>query len=560
MSSTQGPWRRGRALALALVLAGCGTQAPTSVPGGATGGPPATSQPASGQPSSSVDALPTSEPIDTGPLPAPTLTTADDIVAAMSDPDQAPQVVVSMLQLLGIGLYEPDGSPIRVGTETSNADFYLFEPSARGLASMLRSRDDPEEQVSFRDFHAALAGAGYGGTAEQLAAAYADSYAAHPDATVSRLIAALGPVDVDATLSSFEAWLLLVDGFVRGNAATTALAMAGEGSRVAAAADGGWGVSRRLVQAAPSVPAATWAAIVAQLRAVLSSWRIVVTASPATIHEGHGGPGDTAQLTAHITGPMTALTSPFGGATVIPAPSGTAGLPVAWYADTPVSDHGALSDVESLADQGGEASVSFTTQQEAANGQGIEREVTGQIHAGYRRQELLLVLYGVWAQPYASYFQGFRRTYGFLRVGWHQKAEATIKIIWTDTYDGVADTITFLGDLTTAVPDPVSGGVMYTGTGTATGSRAGWKACNPGIDLVPSGTGPATFNGYLTGTGSIMIAAYADAGTALAGISTEPMEVPIVGGFAQADQPTVGDLCPHGSHGEMTVTMLSLPN
>jgi hypothetical protein len=172
----------------------------------------------------------------------------------------------------------------------------------------------------------------------------------------------------------------------------------------------------------------------------------------------------------------------------------------------------------------------------------------------------VLVLYGVWAQPYASYFTGLRRTWGLLRIGWHEKAEATIKIIWTDTYDGVDDTITFLGDLTTAVPDPVSGGVMYTGTGTATGSRAGWKACNPGIDLVPSGTGSATFNGYLTGTGSIMIAAYADVGTALAGISTEPMEVPIIGGFAQADQPTVGDLCPHRSHGEMTVTMLSLPN
>ncbi len=155
---------------------------------------------------------------------------------------------------------------------------------------------------------------------------------------------------------------------------------------------------------------------------------------------------------------------------------------------------------------------------------------------------------------------GDRVAPALLEIEWHEKTEAVIKIVWTDTYDGVADTITFLGDLTGTEPDPVSGGVVYVGTGTATGSRAGWKGCNPGIDVVPAGTGPATFRGAVTATGSIMISAWADISCPLAGISTAPMEVPVVGGFAQFDLPTVGELCPRSSHGEMTVTALVLPN
>ena len=478
----------------------------------------------------------------------------------MSDPAQAEQVVVSMLAILGIGLYAPDGSRIRAGTETSDGDFYLFEPAARGLVNMLRERDDPDEQVSFRDFHASLAGAGYGGTAEELAATYAASYTARPDAPVSVLVRALGPVDVEATLPSFEAWLLLVDGFVRKSVAAAAMSLARPGLLVVAAAERGRGVAPDSVRTALAVPIQQWAAVVAQLSAMLAAWRITVTASPAAVHEGHGGLGSPTRITAQMTGPTAPLISPFGGTTIVPAASGTAGLLVAWLPSPTAGEHGTLADLATVADQGGNAATSYTPRQEPAGGQGIDREETGRIHAGFQRKELVRLLYGPWADPYAGHMSSFIRSDGHLDIGWHEKAEAVIKIVWTDTYSGVADTITFLGNLTGTEPDPVSGGVAYIGTGTATGSRAGWKGCNPGIDVVPSGTVPATFRGYTTATGSIMISAWADVFTTLAGISTAPMEVPIVGGFAQFDLPTVGDLCPRSSHGEMTVTALVLPN
>ena len=546
--------RKFVAATVVMLLVGCQVS-----PGQSTAGPETIAPPGTGLPAATLHADATAPPVDDGPLPNPTLGSIDDVVAAMADPAAAAQVVVSMLQQLGIGLYEADGTAIRTGTETSDQDFYLFEPAARGLAAMLRDRDDADGGISFRDFHAALVSGGYGGSAEQLAAAFADAYATQPDATMSRLIAALEPVDVDATLPEFEVWLLMLDGFIAPNRAASALAMAGDAIPAVAAGGSGWGVARRGIQAGSQVPPDAWVETANLLRAVLHAWNITVAVSPAAVHEGHGGLGSPATLIAQLAGPRLALVSPFSGVVVVPAASGPAGIPVAWVGSSTLDDHGSIDDLASTVDASGRATTAYTPRQEAANGNGIDREDIGRIHAGYLRRDLILQLYGEFAVPYLLFFGGFKQGETTLYLDWHEKAEAVIKIVWTDTYDGVADTITFLGNLTATEPDPVSGAVLYTGTGTASGARAGWARCNPGIDVVPSGTVDATFNGYLTGTGSIMISAYADVFTVLAGISTAPMEVPIVGGFAQFDSPTIGELCPHGSHGEMTVTSLVLP-
>jgi hypothetical protein len=556
------PMRLFVAIVLSVALAACQAPATTSGPVGSPGstlaGSNATREPAAGA------------------LPAPQLRSADEIAAAMSDSSRAEQVVVSMLALLGIGLYEPDGSPIRAGTETSDADFFVFEPAAHGLANMLRDRTDPDEQMSFRDFHAALVSIGYGGSADELATAYASSYAAHPDAPMSRLVGPLEPVDVEATLPSFELWLLLVDGFVRPSAAATAMAMSGDGIPpvAAAIAGGGWGVARRSVQTALSRPTSERSALAAQLQAIVGAWRITVTASPVAVHEGHGGPGSPTVVTAHLSGPVEPLTSPFTGATIVPPASGPAGLPIGWTDVAGADKHGSLDAAVTPADEDGEAETTWTPQQEEADGKGIDREEAGQIHGGFQRQALLTQLYGAFVAPYIGFITRFKEAYAILRIGWHEKAEAVVKIVWTDTYDGVADTITFLGDLTDIQPDcstlpppdgpcSIDGATMYMGEGTASGSRAGWAACNPGIDVVPSGTVDATFTAGVDGN-TITIGAYANYDTNLSGVITAPFTVTVDAGTASATAtygptPMVGELCPHNSSGTITVTGLLLP-
>ena len=208
------------AVTLLLLLGACAGAPSTQAPEGPLSGslPPG---------ASATGGIPVqTEPAELGPLPAPTLDSVDEIVAAIDDPAQAEQVVVSMLALLGIGLYQADGSPIRKGTESSDEDFFVFEPVAEGLVQMLRERSDPESQLSFADFHAGLVAAGYIVSLDELAHGYADAYAAQPQAAISRLIDALGPVTADSTLSQFEIWLLVLDGFIPPNGATTATACA----------------------------------------------------------------------------------------------------------------------------------------------------------------------------------------------------------------------------------------------------------------------------------------------------------------------------------------------
>jgi len=486
-------------------------------------------------------------------LPEPTLGSIDEIVAAIDDPAQSGNVVVSILAQLGIGLYRADGTPIRAGTEASDADFFVFEPVAEGLVAMLRERDDPEAQLPFAEFHAALAAEGYAGSIDELAAGFADAYAGQPAAPISRLIHALGPIDASGTLSSFELLLLLLDGFIPPNGAATAMADARGGPPAVAVGGAGWGVAQSNFQHG-GVPS-DWVEMCWLLTGVLHAWRVTLTASPVTVHEGHGGVGSPAAISVQLAGPLTALISPFSGAAIVPAPPDPA-LPAWFDLDSRAAAHGSATSVH---DANSTAAITYVPKQEAANGQGIDREEQGAIVAGVERRELAFALYGSFIVPYAWTLRASIQNTVVLNIGWHEEAEAVIKIVWTDTYDGVADTITFLGNLTATEGGPDTGGVLYTGTGIATGSRAGWAGCNPGIDTVPSGTVDATFNGILTGTGTIMISAYADAFSVLSGISTAPMEVPIVGGFAQFDSPLVGDLCPRSSHGEMTVTQLVLP-
>lgn len=139
-------------------------------------------------------------------------------------------------------------------------------------------------------------------------------------------------------------------------------------------------------------------------------------------------------------------------------------------------------------------------------------------------------------------------------IGWD------VHIEWTDEYDGIRDTITFEGVVDTydqsvppdpSQPDPPA---FLTGTGTASGRRAGWKACNPGIPDVPGGSGKAVFGATLIDD-RIYVSAFTDISNPLNGVTTAIFDVPVEGGTVSIPRPTpVGDLCPHASYGTITVT------
>ena len=584
---THDPVMRGRirevviGLAIAsLIVAGCGAGAvspsASAVPGTSTAvGTPSSMPSSAGQPSASGPPTPGRLPGTKSPLPEPALRDAVAISDALSAPERVGPAVVSLLDLMGIAIVDGNGAVVRPASGTpATAALTLTEDEVRGLIAMgvadaaaMRRGGPGGRPFTFADLHAAVAPLIGGITAAALADAYARAYAAHPDTLLGRIFDRLS-MRPDSALTRVHLWLLLVDGFVAG-AATAAIDVV-PGGRLALAPGSGWGVAEPSLPdvRSPDPRLSQQGFALMMAHAPMLAYSIAFDAQPllSRAHEGHGGPGQVVTMTARVGYPTVGnLFDPVTGAPIFvliaPLPDG---IDVWWStSDTGVLNaHGAIDgiiDVPVRTDIFGTAPLRYVPKEEEADGQGDEAADVANLEAKVGIRELVTHFYDV--PPFAlAFMMGDRISPALLEIAWHEKTEAVIKIVWTDTYDGVADTITFLGNLTGTEPDPVSGGVAYVGTGTASGSRAGWKGCNPGIDVVPSGTVSATFRGYTTPTGSIMISAWADVFTDLAGISTAPMEVPIVGGFAQFDLPTVGGLCPHSSHGEMTVTALVLPN
>jgi hypothetical protein len=562
-----------------LLVAGCGDAAVSPSTNRASGTSPAVSTPSAapsmvGQPAASGQPVPGQLPDPNAPLPEPTLRDASAISDALYAPERVGLAVVSLLDQMGIPIIDGNGTVVRSASGTPATALTLTEDEVRGLIAMgtqdaaaTKAGMPGGSPFTFADLHAAVAPLIGGVPITELADLYARAYDAHPDTLLGGIFVGL-PIRPDSALTRVHLWLLLVDGFV-GGAATAAIDIV-PGGRLALAPGSGWGVAEPALPDLRS-PDPRFSQVGFNLmlaHAPLLAFSIPFDAQPllSRTHEGHGGPGRAVTMTARIGYPT--FVSPLDPVTQLPLFQMIRPLPdgiSVWWSTSAsglLNSHGAIDGIIEApvrTDVFGAAPLRYLPKEEEADGQGDEAADVANLEAKVGIRELVTHFYDV-PQFALGFLMGDRFAPALLEIGWHEKVEAVIKIVWTDTYDGVADTITFLGDLTGTEPDPVSGGVVYVGTGTATGSRAGWKGCNPGIDVVPAGTGPATFRGAVTATGSIMISAWADISHPLVGISTAPMEVPIVGGFAQFDLPAVGELCPHSSHGELTVTALVLPN
>lgn len=302
---------------LALMLAGgaCASADTSPVPitsSGSPGSPRPTAR-VDGPtiaPSATTTTEPKPDPTATpAPLPEPAFDTAEEILAVLYERAQADQVVVSMLDMLGIGLYQADGTVIRAGAETADTDFFVYEPEARGLAELLKAHFDEDRWVPFGDFHAALADLGFQGSAEDLAAAYNAAYESAYEAPMAQFVYGLGGVDPDGLLHPMAPWLLVLDGFVPSNGRQ---AVASIGAfPMTAANHTSWGLARDRVQQLSPVPLEADPLVIAHLMSVVQSASVVVAATPGRAHEGHGSTGGPATITATVHAVASTLVSPF---------------------------------------------------------------------------------------------------------------------------------------------------------------------------------------------------------------------------------------------------------
>lgn len=471
------PRRRWPALLLALALIGGCSSGPPAASGQPTPGgqPTPSAQPTQGAPPTSPPSpAATDGPAATDfpspgaeppPLPEPELTTVDEIAQAMSVPGAGQLVVVSLLDLLGIGLYKADGTPIRTGLETSDDDLFLWEPEARGLAKLVDAQFAEDGWMEFRDFHAVLAEYGYTGSAEELAAEYADLFAAAPDDPIGQLV---GYVDADVPITKFSAWLLFVDGFVRNSGAATrqaALAMRAGDARRPVAQLGG--------------PLTMDPNVIVHLMLVAASAQPSVAFDWTSVHEGHGVPGPPVEIKAHVRAVAVTWVSPFTGASLIPLQALTTnGIRVEFEGNRTITRHGSLSGALEVTDANGDAVIGYAPRMEPAGGQGVEVSAVGIVTARVNITDVMTQLYG---QPaLAAFAPASGIGIGQLLIEWHD--EPPLRIDFTNTYNlelpheimGTAQTAghdTISGDLIVDEDDPL----RWEGTalGYAEGSFSG---------------------------------------------------------------------------------------
>jgi hypothetical protein len=387
----------------------------------------------------------------------------------MFQPELAEQSVVSILNVLGIGIYNPDGSVIRVGRETSDADLYLFEPEVRGLIDMLEETDQPETWFTFRDFHAALASLGLQASAEELAAAYADAYAANPEAPIAQFVMALTYPDPDAQMTRFSAWLLFLDGFVPPH---PNLLAAGPGFFAASPAPGGggWGAAQNNVQALPGagLPEIADPHILHHLITFVSQSSITVTANPGTVHEGHGGEGAPTEIKATLHAWASPFTSPFTFHTLIPLQSGfPANVPVEWVTGATADKHGSF-DFNPLprTDNFGESKRTYTPRKEPADGQGALVQAVALIQARVSGGDLVTWLYG--RPDLAILAPGLVLGFVLLNIEYH---EVAMDVTLTNHYDVTIEAI--IGDTHATGTDTFSGRLAKQEDGTWQGTVSG---------------------------------------------------------------------------------------
>jgi hypothetical protein len=428
------------ALLTAVLIAACGAStgpdgAPTPVPA------------ASPAPSSNVGQAPSPSPqgggppagpgpsADVEPLPEPSLTDGFAIGEALYDPSRQAEAVVSVLDLLRVGIYAADGTPIRPGAEQDADDLWLTDDEVRGLIAMgeadaiAMSGEEGAVPMTVADLHAALAPMlPEDFAAADFAAAYDEAYADHPDELLGQIM--LGqPITPETPLTRAQAWLLFVDGFVAPTGLHARRPMLAARGPIAAPR------GRPLAIGRVRMPTLSWMGSpwqATEMGMVLSHIYLIGYTIPFEIrplapqvHEGHGGQGPPLDLKAvYAYGNLTALASPMTGLPLIlPRPTTLDGLTVTWGFSgvSALQKHGTVDVPPTLMDETdmfGAATMTFMPRREVADGRGEETMEVVSLEASVTIQELVLQIYDIPVEMFGM-ITGTRSVSGPVIVAWH---------------------------------------------------------------------------------------------------------------------------------------------
>ena len=354
-------------------------------------------------------------------LPAPSLTEPFAIGEALYDPARVADAVVSMLDLMGVGIDKADGTPLR-SSDKRGTTFRLTESEVRRLIAMGRadaavaSRKD-RPPYSFKDLHRAVSPLLPTLSIEGLAGAYSEAYEANPDALVPQILMGQ-PIEPGTRLMRTQIWLLLVDGFVPPGTMNPAPALGSAG--------------RRLPPLPPPNPGwskADWLDLVPRLP-LLAWWpALEIAPQSARAHEGHGGPGAPVTLSARIGIPLKQAAPSRGLSLLKPKTQGLGDRQITWNAHVAATllAHGSAAPAlrsATATDATGTARIVYTPIAEVANGRGSVSSDTAEILATIGQWDLVSARYDVPAEL-RGFLIGDVTTCGDIEVSWHAGASQT---------------------------------------------------------------------------------------------------------------------------------------
>lgn len=323
-----------------------------------------------------------------------------ETVAALIDPARAEDGVWSLLAHLGIGVYTGDGTQVMPGSETGEADFWLYDFEVGSLAHMAGQQAEP-----FTAYHALLADLGYQGSEAELLKTYRETYAEHRDHIFVQLLDEMRvEFSPDQMLTPLQSWLLLLDTFIppNGDAAVTSSHRPGSG-RLASQAPPRQGVPCGQITGIGIIPfwgiLSSDANMAGYLTAVeyyyaihgpllASAVKASLSSTTAEVHEGHNEKGDRIEFTVDVkvdyvpwvSVPVPAISC---GALINfdwrPLVGGFVDVPVEWRDPFVLTRHGDLEEMEYVTDYDGKAQMIFQMEEEAAAGVGPYQEESGMV-------------------------------------------------------------------------------------------------------------------------------------------------------------------------------------
>jgi hypothetical protein len=485
------------ACSLALTVASCGgSTTPSAQPTLSSSRPAATQLPSGTLAASGPDRA----------LPEPTLSEAADINAAFMDPSNVGVGVVSLLAQLGVGIDAGDGTPLRPGFGALS-DLRLSEAEVSGLIEMgiadAQAIAGGGTPWTLADLHAGMRTLIAGLTLDDMIGAYVAAYRAAPGDFVREVLNG-HPLLPTTAFTRVQLWLLLVDGVL------------GRGAG-GASAPGARPVAFRPVAAGPiaavALPPFTMqlplfdvrdvGLLVSHLMMVAYAVPMEFTITPATAHEGHGGPGPAVAIDLRYQQIGSLFVSPHSGLPLlVPTTTSLAGVPIIFRSpDTSVlAAHGTFPShmgVPIMTDVFGVAHMGYQVREEPAGGTGQLQNSSALILAVADLQLVLASRYVMVNGGLVSFALGERVMPSILFLEWHEDQ---------------------------ATPAPLAPGRFIV---DLTGPRSGaghYEGSADSLCVHTPGTARWTATAQPSGSGVTMIDLGADAGFDTLSVSTAPTD------------------------------------